>query len=99
VKARFAGPARRQAQGIDRWWRANRPSAPDLFARELAEAKARIETTPDAGTLFTDRHGVPIRRVLLPRTSHYVYYEVDREADVATIVAVWGTPRGRPPVL
>jgi len=99
VKTRFAGPARLQAQRIDRWWRANRPSARDLFARELVEAMERIAATPEVGSPFCERQGLVVRRVLLSRTSHHLYYEIDRENGMATVLAVWGTPRGRGPKL
>jgi plasmid stabilization system protein ParE len=99
VKTRFAGPARQQAQRIDRWWRTNRSASKDLFARELADARKLIAATPDVGSPFSERQGLVVRRVLLPRTSHHVYYEIDRESDMVTIIAVWGTPRGQGPEL
>jgi plasmid stabilization system protein ParE len=99
VRTRLAGPARRQADRIDRWWRDNRSSARDLFARELAEARDLLAATPDAGTPYVERQGVLVRRLLLPRTQHHVYYEVNRVEDMVMIVAVWGAPRGRGPKL
>jgi len=40
-----------------------------------------------------------VRRLLLPRTHQPVYYEVNHEAGVVMIIAVWGAPRGRSPTL
>jgi len=40
-----------------------------------------------------------VRRVVLPKTRHHVYYEVDRKNDLVMILAVWGAPRGRGPTL
>ena len=99
MKIRLAGPARRQADRIDRWWRENRPAAQDLFAREMADARALLVSTPDAGAPFAERQGVVVRRLLLPRTGYHLYYEVHREGGVVTILAVWGAPRGSGPKL
>ena len=99
MKTQLAGPARQQADRIDRWWRENRPAARDLFARELAEVRALIGSMPEMGSSYVERQGVLVRRVLLARTNQHVYYQVDRENDVVTILAVWGAPRGRGPRL
>jgi plasmid stabilization system protein ParE len=99
VKVRLTGPAHRQADRIDRWWRENRPAARDLFARELLEARALLAAAPDAGSPYTERQGVRVRRLLLPRTHHHVYYEVNQADDEVMILAVWGAPRGRGPRL
>jgi hypothetical protein len=55
VKTRLTGPARQQADRIDRWWRENRLAARDLFARELSEARALLAEAPDVGRPFTKR--------------------------------------------
>lgn len=99
MKTRLAAPAQRQAERIDRWWRQNRPAAPDLFARELAEARSLLESAPDIGSPYAERKGRLVRRVLLPKTKNHVYYFIDRVQNVVMIVAVWGAPKGRGPKL
>jgi hypothetical protein len=99
VKTRLVGPARQQAERIDRWWRENRSAARDLFAREMAEARAVLSATPDVGAPFTERRGVLVRRLLLPRTQNHLYYEVDEKNGLVMILAVWGAPRGTGPRL
>jgi hypothetical protein len=99
VKTRLVGPAGQQADRIDRWWRENRPAARDLFAREMAEARALLSATPDVDVPFTERQGVIVRRLLLPRTQNHLYYEVDENDGMVMILAVWGAPRGGGPRL
>jgi hypothetical protein len=99
VKLRLAGPARRQADRIDRWWRENRPDVGDLFAREFDTARRMIPESPNLGTPYVKRHGILIRRVLLPKTRNHVYYEARTQEDIVMILAVWGAPRGRGPTL
>lgn len=78
MKVRLAAPAQEQADRIDRWWKDNRPAAPDLFARELAQAYSLLESVPDMGSPYVERHGAIVRRVLLPKTRNHVYYVIDR---------------------
>jgi plasmid stabilization system protein ParE len=72
-----APSAREHARRIDEWWRENRPKAPDLFARELEAAFARIAATPLAVAAFRETKGRTIRRLLMPRTSYHVFFEVN----------------------
>lgn len=79
---RLAGPARRQADRLDRWWRENRKDAADLFALELEAARQMIAASPELGTPYVERRGTLVRRVLLPKTQNHVYYDIDRENGV-----------------
>ena len=99
MKVRLAGPARRQADRIDRWWRKNRPDVANLFAREFDTARRLIVASPDLGAPYVKRHGVLVRRMILPKTKNHVYYEIRKDEDIVMILAVWGAPRGRGPKL
>ena len=94
-----APSARGHAQRIDEWWRENRPKAPDLFARELEAAFARIAATPMIVAVFLETKGRTIRRLLLPRTSHHVFFEVNEQHQNVHVLAVWHAARGRGPRL
>ena len=99
MKVRISDPAMQQARAIDRWWRANRPAAPTLFAHEMAEARRMLAKTPELGSPYVERLGVVVRRVLLRKSQNHVYYEIDRVNGVVMILAVWGAPKGRGPKL
>jgi plasmid stabilization system protein ParE len=99
VKARLTAPAQGQADRLDRWWRAHRPLAADLFAREFDAALRQIEEAPEAGAPHVQRQGVTVRRVLLPRTKNHVYYQTDLVQGLVMILAVWGAPKKRGPKL
>jgi plasmid stabilization system protein ParE len=71
----------------------------DLFAREFETARRIILDSPELGTPYVKRHGVFVRRILLPKTQNLVYYELRRDEGVVMILAVWGAPRGRGPKL
>jgi hypothetical protein len=91
VKTRLAEPAKREARRMHRWWKANRPK---LFALELAEARRQIAEKPDIGHVYAVRAGgVTVRRVLMPKTSTHVFYELQQDEDVAMIVALWGATK------
>jgi hypothetical protein len=65
----------------------------------MAEARRLLSRTPELGTPYVERDGVLVRRVLLRKTRHHVYYEIDRINGVVMILAVWGTPKGGEPPL
>ena len=87
-----------QADEIDSWWRVNRRGAPRLFREELLAALVRIEAAPSAARPY-GHEGQPshLRRVLLPRSRYFVYFEV--EGDWITVLAVWHASRGKGPPL
>ena len=60
-------------------------TARDLFARGLAGIKEVLLSNPKLGTVYTVLDGHPVRKVLMPKTHHHVYYAADLEADVIMI--------------
>jgi len=97
MKVSFTPEAEEQVEASDTWWRENRKDAHDLFARELAATKALLAISPKLGTIYTILDGRPMRRVLMAKTRHHVYYAADLDAGVIVIHAVWGAPRGIEP--
>jgi hypothetical protein len=94
----FTREAEQQADERDTWWRKNR-DARDLFARALAGARTFMRESPNMGSKYTVLDGLPVRRVLLAKTGPHVYYSVDEDAELVTVLAVWGAPKGRGPKL
>ena len=94
-----APAARAQASKIADWWRAHRPSAPDLFADELEAAFVRVAATPKSIRIYRESKGRFVRRLLLPRTSYHLFFEVNDQKRQVNVLAVWHTARGRDPRL
>jgi plasmid stabilization system protein ParE len=92
MKVRFTPEAEAQADEIDTWWRENR-DARDLFARELAGMMAFLVTMPKFGTVYTILDGQPVRKVLMPKTRHHVYYAASLAEEIIIVHAVWGAPK------
>jgi hypothetical protein len=72
MKLVFTPEAEQQADECDTWWRQHR-DARDLFARELADAKTLLRRAPNVGSKDTVLDGLPVRRVLLPKTGAHIY--------------------------
>jgi plasmid stabilization system protein ParE len=89
--------ARTHARRIDEWWRENRPNVPDLFARELDAAFIRIASVPMAVVVFREIMGRRIHRLLMPRTSYHVFFEVHQHEKRVHVLAIWHSARGRAP--
>ena len=91
--------AEAQIRAISEWWRANRPAAPDLFIHELATALDTLVVMSGSGAQYAERRGVEIRRVLLRRSRHHVYFSYDAQTDIVSVRAVWHGARGKGPPL
>jgi plasmid stabilization system protein ParE len=77
----------------------NRQYAPDLFARELRDTLEMLRTTPGAGVGFPIRRRPTLRRILMPRTQHHIYFRVDEKTKTIHILGLGGTPKAHPPKL
>jgi plasmid stabilization system protein ParE len=99
VKVRFTPRASLRAEKSNKWWRENRPLAPDLFAIELGEAVTRLRTIPGIGTPHPTARRPHLKRLLLAGTGCHVYFEVDEKKDESRILMLWGAPRGKEPKL
>jgi plasmid stabilization system protein ParE len=95
VKVELAAEAEAQVSAIDLWWREHRPAAPDLFSRELEYALGLLKDVPTLGASYDKAKKV--RRMLLPKTGHHVYFT--QGAEVLLVVAVWSGRRGQGPPL
>ena len=82
---------------IGMWWWTHRTAARTLFADELDAAWELLAVAPRAGSIFRRARRPGVRRLLLPRTAHWVYYVHDPRRDVVHVFAVWGAPRGDHP--
>jgi plasmid stabilization system protein ParE len=98
VKLRVSARAQREADRIDAWWRENRPSAPDLFARELVYFVELLLDVPTLGTAYEAEHfDGPVRKVVLERTECTLFY--GQLGDELIVLCVWGARRKRGPKL
>lgn len=95
----FASRARDDLHRRARWWRENRPLNPGLFDEEITEGLGLLCTAPFAGEICPYLKAPDIRRRLLKRTRHYIYYRVDQARELVEIVAIRHTSRGSGPAL
>lgn len=93
----FVRRASLEVETIDTWWRTNRTSAPELFVNELEQVLQAVALLPDLGAPAKSKRLEGVRRILLAKTRHYIYYR--RTVDAIQILAVWHTSRGQGPGL
>ncbi len=91
--------ARRHIEKIQAWWAENRPATPALFLDELSSAERRLRKKPTLGLIYAEHASGVVRRVLMTKTSHHLYYRYQSERDELTVLAVWGAPKERGPKL
>jgi plasmid stabilization system protein ParE len=86
-----------ELEAIDAWWRTNRTAVPELFLDELERVLAAVALLPDLGTRARDTRLVGVRRILLSKSRHHVYYR--HVHDEIQVLAIWHTSRGQGPGL
>lgn len=85
--------AQRQINSAAEWWQRNRNKAPQLFVDELEAAFAILRQSPLAGRAAKLQKFKSVRRLLLPKTRFFLYYEVRADGHVR-IVSLWHQSRG-----
>ena len=99
TRLEIAPRAEAQIRRVAAWWREHRAASPDLFASEVLLVFEALMGTPRLGTFYTERRGVQIRRVLLPRSGYHVYFAYDSDSAVVSVRAIWHARRGTGPDL
>ncbi len=95
----FTPEADEQVERIDLEWREHARTNPDLFVEDLDIAQHKAMRMKDMYQLYRWVHGEAIRRVLMPRAKHHLYYFYEADADQVVVVAVWGAKRKAGPPL
>jgi len=70
-----------------------------MLSDELEAAYTLIADMPFAGEAVPHSRISGLRRVLLGRTQHHLYYVVSEDASVVEVLSLWHTSRGKPPRL
>ena len=99
MKLRVSRRAKRQIDRMDAWWVAHRPQAANLFADELVAIFWRIQTVSDVGVAWPTERRPKLRRVLMPRTSNHLYFEIAPDQQAVDVLAICGARRARAPKL
>jgi len=66
---------------------------------KLAGAEQRLRKKPSLGLVYAEHKSGVVRRVLLTRTSHHLYYRYHPDREELVVLAVWGAPKERGPKL
>jgi plasmid stabilization system protein ParE len=89
--------ARRQADELNRWWRAHRSAARTAVRDELTRVFRLILNHPYMGPSALDVDLPDVRRIHLSRIGHYLYYRVLETEGIIEVLAIWSDSRGEAP--
>lgn len=84
----FAPEAAAEVTAIAAWWHKNRLAAPALFQQELKRTLLNIAAFPELGVRAKVPADPDVRAVVLQRTGHVVFYDVDHGASEIHVVRV-----------
>jgi plasmid stabilization system protein ParE len=87
-----------EIERVDRWWRANRRAAPELFCNELEHTLRGLAAMPSLGSPY-GAFRRPVRRMYLRGSRYHVYFWHDEASHAIRVLAVWSALRGRGPRL
>jgi hypothetical protein len=91
--------AKAQIRTAEKWWRRNRPKAPNAIREELERASLLISVQPEVGARAQNIALPGVRRVHLARVRYDVYYRVVSNPDQVQVLAFWHASRGTSPPL
>jgi plasmid stabilization system protein ParE len=91
--------ARGQILAAEKWWRVNRPKAPNAIREELERASLLLSIQPEIGARARHVSLAGVRRLQLARIRYYVYYRVITDPDRIEVLAFWHESRGSSPPL
>ena len=89
--------AKTQVRAAEKWWRFNRPKAPNAIREELERAASLIASQPEVGTRARNVTLPDVRRLHLDRVRYYLYYRVISDPEQVEILAFWHESRGSSP--
>lgn len=89
IKAR----ARHEIERLAEWWAVNRTAAPGAVRLDLEAALFVVTQHPGLGNKVESGRSVQVRRYLMSRTQHWLYFRVKN--NVVEVLSVWATSRGR----
>lgn len=91
IKAR----ARREIERLAEWWAENRTAAPGAVRLDLETALFILVHQPGLGQKVETGRPVQVRRFLMDRTQHWLYFRV--VGNQLEVLTVWSTNRGTGP--
>lgn len=83
------------------WWERNRQDSPTLLFESIEQLEARLGETPNLGVRHQLRDGrIVYQRLVMKaaiRANFHLYWEIDEENKIVTILALWHARAGLGP--
>lgn len=85
----------RELERLAQWWAENRSAAPGAVRLDLEGTLFVLARHPGLGQEVVTGRPIQVRRYLMGRTQHWLYFWVKN--NVLEVLAVWSTSRGSDP--
>lgn len=93
IKAR----AKREIERLAEWWSINRTAAPGAVRMDVEGVLFVVTQHPGLGNKVANGRRIQVRRYLMSRTQHWLYFRVKN--NVVEVLSVWSAIRGKDPKL
>lgn len=90
--------ARRDARRISARW-AKHGDYPRTFAQELLDSLRHLRDVAQAGTQRGTARRPSLKRFLMEKSKCHIYFEVDEQREVLSVITIWNGQRGQEPKL
>jgi len=97
LEVEFTDLAAQHVREAERWWRMNRPAAPNAIREELQWLLPLIALQPRMGSHATNVKLQGVRRIHIPRIRYHLYFHVTGSPEFVEVVAFWHSSRGSGP--
>jgi hypothetical protein len=86
-----------QIRAAEKWWRINRPKAPNAIREDLDHASSLIAIQPEVGARARNVVLSGVRRLHLARIRYDLYYRLVEAPRRLELLAFWHASRGSGP--
>ena len=75
------------------WWLEKRDKAPEAFEEDLTAALEYIASWTNAGELVAKHATFGVRRIVVGRSGHKLYYRINDDETAVVVLSLWGGQR------
>ena len=95
----FTDRAELHLEELSGWWAVNRPDSRRQVIEIVEEVTLLLREVSGMGSFYARKRGREVRKLRVGKTPYYLYYSVDKKAEMVAVLAIWSrVRRASPPI-